>query len=498
MTNGIRNTRDRAVWKTWVRGRGLWRALIPVAVVALAGVALAQGPVSPGPLVVWGTNPPVPPVEDFVALAAGGQIQVLAIRGDGTLYLSSVVQPSLPAPQLPMIPEIPTALAGVQFSAVGVGRTHALAIRRDNGRIEAWPDPDTGLQGSPATRGTPTTGGFVAVTGNGSSSLALHQDGNVVVWGAGAAPAPAGLRFTAIAARLNYMLALGVDGNIYGWGADTRTFTNPADAWTPDGSGHFMAPREAGIPYTAIAAGLSLEQARTGLIVALRLDGRVVVWDPSGPSFNIGPPPAGVVFKQPDLLPSAAATIAAGSNYAVGIDEAGHLHAWGSKPALNFVPSGCYSTVSAALVHATAIAVPETPPAVTITTLDPGSLWPPNQKMKTVVLTFRADDCSPVALAGLSVTLRSNQPDNGSGSGNTTGDTNGHDGYTSDVPVPASAIVQNADGSFTATFQVRAERSNALPGTRIYTVSVVATDTATSPNTSAPMTAQIVVGNGGQ
>jgi hypothetical protein len=487
MMNGMRNTRDRAGWKTWVKRVRLSRALIAGAVVALSGVAIAQGPVSGGRLIVWGTvsalTPP-PGSGDFVALAAAGGAQTLAIRSDGKLYLSSA-SGGIPAIE-------GTSLATDEFCGVGMGRNHLLAIRPD-GSIAVW-----GFWGAVPATAPDETGPFVAVSGGGSHSVALDTNGRVVVWGTDAAAvgagAPAGITFKAIAAKGRYTLALSSDGNIYGWGTDQLPQPgSPAPpgivkdvfkvAWTPYETHYFIAPLEAGNPYTAMAAGLDL-------VAGLRADGTVIVWDATG---KMQPTPAGIVFTQ----------VAAGSEFAAGIDQTGYLHAWGNPlrraAIISGVPDGVHSAISAANAHITAIAgQPDTtPPVVTGLQVDQDTLWAPNHKMRTVALTFRASDCSPVALAGLSVTLRSNQPDNDWGSGDTTGDTNGHDGHTSDVQVPAGALVQNADGSVTATFQVRAERSNDLLGTRIYTVSVTATDTASSPNTSAPMTAQIVVGNGG-
>ena len=121
-------------------------------------------------------------------------------------------------------------------------------------------------------------------------------------------------------------------------------------------------------------------------------------------------------------------------------------------------------------------------------------LWPPNHKMRTIALTFRADDnCEPVPLSNLSLELRSNQPDTGFDSGHTSGDTNGEDGHVSPVIVPSSAITQNAAGSFTATFELRAERSDAMPGSRIYTAAVVSSDTARPAIRSTRIAAQFVV-----
>src|SRR5262249_2266236 len=158
--------------------------------------------------------------------------------------------------------------------------------------------------------------------GGSNHSVALDISGNVVVWGVGGAQATTGIKFVAIAARQSYTLALTVDGNIYGWGVDPGPgcddhpdprciFHSTTDPWTADGFGHFMAPREAGTRYTAIAAGLGGVMP-FGLIAALRDDGSVRMWDPSG---KVSAAPSGVVYTQ----------IAAGLGYCVGIDQEGHL-----------------------------------------------------------------------------------------------------------------------------------------------------------------------------
>lgn len=111
--------------------------------------------------------------------------------------------------------------------------------------------------------------------------------------------------------------------------------------------------------------------------------------------------------------------------------------------------------------------LPETAPAVLVTT-DPTVLAPANHKMVDVKITARFFDPSvdPVKL-GLNATcfIASSEPDNGASSGNTTGDVNGSDGYTTPVPVALTW-----DGSaYVATVQLRAERSDSGSG-RVYTI----------------------------
>jgi hypothetical protein len=312
-----------------------------IAVIVFVTLALVPRAARSGPLDVWGTDllaSQGAPTGDFVSLAAGGALQTLAIRSDGTLYLSGG--------NTGLIPAIPSTVAGLPFQAVGMGRNHALAIRPD-GSIVTWGLYSARCGNNPTICDAPTTGQFVAVTGGSNHSVALDTLGHVVVWGANGTPAPTGVEFVAIAARQNYTLALSADGNIYGWGVDPGIFVS---AWTKDGFGHFIAPQD-GNRYTAIAAGLA-STPPSGLIVALRADGSVRVWDPSG---HVGDAPKGTVFTQ----------VAAGLGYAVGIDQAGQLHVWGDSAPTAFtaVPAGSYTAVAAATGHVTAIAAVCTMPA---------------------------------------------------------------------------------------------------------------------------------------
>ena len=141
-------------------------------------------------------------------------------------------------------------------------------------------------------------------------------------------------------------------------------------------------------------------------------------------------------------------------------------------------------------------------PNVSILSVAPAILWPPDHRMVTVDVSFAVtENCQPPV--DFTVSLTSNQPDDaiGTGDGYTTGDTNGADGYTSAVILPASAIVQNADDTFTATFELRAEFDGKRQGqwgeARVYTVHIVATDSGSPPN-STDYSADIVVRNPGR
>lgn len=309
----------------------MFRIFTTLMMFAVAAVAAPAG--GPGPIVWWGTTE-VAPDGKFVALAAGGALQTLALRVNKTLYLSGG--------RTALVPPIPDAMAHQRYSAIGLGRQHGLGVRVDGG-IDAW-----GL--AAAIDGTPA-GRFMAVAGGSLHSVALDTNGRVVMWGgADLGPdyhavigvgAPAGIRFTAIAARGRYTLALGTDGRIHGWGVVTSgpgvVVPGFNAAWSSDAAGHYVAPSEPGNPYVAVAAGLDL-------IAALRQDGSIAVWDATG----LMPPPP----------PGSFTHIAAGVGYALAIDGEGRLHGWGvpARASVTLVPDGTYEAVTASTARPAAIA----------------------------------------------------------------------------------------------------------------------------------------------
>ncbi len=68
----------------------------------------------------------------------------------------------------------------------------------------------------------------------------------------------------------------------------------------------------------------------------------------------------------------------------------------------------------------TVTVVDTTPPVVTLR-MSPDRLWPPNHKMKTVTAILDIQDCDPVPTVTL-ISVTSNEPDNGLGDGDTSGD----------------------------------------------------------------------------
>ena len=112
--------------------------------------------------------------------------------------------------------------------------------------------------------------------------------------------------------------------------------------------------------------------------------------------------------------------------------------------------------------------VDTTPPVLGGTSLACSALWPPNHKMVTVATALGAtDETDPAPVVTVSVS--SNEPENGLGDGDTG---------------PDWAITDNGDGTWSVA--LRAERSGTGTG-RVYPVAVSATDA--SGNTSQGTTA---------
>ena len=103
---------------------------------------------------------------------------------------------------------------------------------------------------------------------------------------------------------------------------------------------------------------------------------------------------------------------------------------------------------------------------------DLAHLSPPNHQMHEVGVVIHASDAfTDQADLVLQVLVTSDEPDDGAGDGNTTGDTNGQDGFTAPVDV-TSLFSFNADtGSFEGSVFLRAERAGGNTG-RTYAIEV--------------------------
>jgi len=105
----------------------------------------------------------------------------------------------------------------------------------------------------------------------------------------------------------------------------------------------------------------------------------------------------------------------------------------------------------------TVTVVDTTPPVVTLR-MSPSRLWPPNHKMQTVQAVLDIHDACDRAPTVKLVSVTSNEPDNGLGDGDTSGDISGASLGTDDRAV-----------------QVRAERAGGGSG-RVYTFTYRVTD----------------------
>jgi hypothetical protein len=110
--------------------------------------------------------------------------------------------------------------------------------------------------------------------------------------------------------------------------------------------------------------------------------------------------------------------------------------------------------------------VDTTAPVISDVSATPNVLWPPNHKLVDVRVNYTATDSCCGVTSALSVT--SNEPDNGTGDGDTTGD----------------IVIVNPN-----LVRLRAERSGGGSG-RIYTITITATDCA--GNTSTATTTVVV------
>jgi hypothetical protein len=99
---------------------------------------------------------------------------------------------------------------------------------------------------------------------------------------------------------------------------------------------------------------------------------------------------------------------------------------------------------------------------------DPASLWPPNHDMVAVALDVDLGTSAALDPA-VGVLASSDEPDNDIGDGNTTGDVNGFDGFTS--PVDVTAEIDAAGEERSGEIDLRRERAGPGDG-RLYTILV--------------------------
>lgn len=117
------------------------------------------------------------------------------------------------------------------------------------------------------------------------------------------------------------------------------------------------------------------------------------------------------------------------------------------------------------------INIDKTPPTLTVS-LSPNSLWPANHKMVPVtILVAASDGLSGLDGSSLKISLTSSEGDLAPGTGNTTGDTNGQDGYAHPVSVTPGPL--DGSGHSSTGISLRAERGGSNPVGRVYAVIVL-------------------------
>jgi parallel beta-helix repeat protein len=118
------------------------------------------------------------------------------------------------------------------------------------------------------------------------------------------------------------------------------------------------------------------------------------------------------------------------------------------------------------------------PPQVMVTT-NAAVLWPPNHTMRAVqVIVTATDECfEPDFVFPIAVTVRSSEPDNASGNGDsdTIGDCHGEDGYAAPVNITSAFVWDEDMQAWEAIIYLRAERAGSGKG-RSYTIDATAFD----------------------
>jgi uncharacterized repeat protein (TIGR01451 family) len=117
----------------------------------------------------------------------------------------------------------------------------------------------------------------------------------------------------------------------------------------------------------------------------------------------------------------------------------------------------------------TTVTISNPPPVISNVSVDPPVLWPPNHKMIDVLVDYSvADNCTPANAIACSLSVSSNEPENGTGDGDTSPDW---------IVVDAHHL------------RLRAERAGTGSG-RVYTITITCTD---SGGNSSSRTVTVIV-----
>lgn len=260
------------------------------------------------PVAGWGENSSgqlMSPAVTNVIMIAGGDIDSLALKSDGTVVVWGA-NPSDFRRKVPL--DLTNAVA------ISAGNGHNLALRAD-GAVTAW-----GLNNSGQTNVPVELTNALAVSAGGYHSLALRPDGTVMVWGqndSGQTNLPPGLsNVVAIAGGDYHSLALRGVGTVVAWGYSGTGQTN-----VPTGLSNVVA----------IAAGFIHS-------LALKADGTLAVWGSTG-------------YGLPNIPAAATNVVAIGAGYGhcLALKADGTVVAWG-------YPYNGETTLPYGLANLTAIA----------------------------------------------------------------------------------------------------------------------------------------------
>ena len=286
--------------------------------------------------------------------------------------------------------------------------------------------------------------------------------------------------------------AAGADGRIYVVGGDGNAgLTNDGEVYDP-----------ATNTWTGIAPAGGPHYGGTG---ALGADGRIYVFTGYDASFvpstlaeaynpatntwtPIAPVPAAIIGPTAVAGGDGHIYVFGGSDNVTGFTNAAYAYepatdTWTTVASMNvnrYLPLGAagldgrvfaiggFDGVDEDLASGESLqtATPDTQAPTVSLSVSPSSLWPPNHRMVRVAVGISARDdrdASPT----LVVTVTSSEPDNGTGDGDTAGDTQ---------------VVDNGNNTFDVW--VRAERSGKGSG-RVYTITATATDAAGNVGTQS-------------